>query len=149
VATAEQTYVEPSALSLLYIHQEGSRQMAHWRAITGGTLFVTHYGRVEVTNAICRAAFLGNLDEAGAAEALSDFVADFVNGRLEQADLLWRSALNLAGELSRAHTPKLGTRSLDLLHVACALELKLPYFLSFDQRQQKLAVATGLKLVRL
>jgi predicted nucleic acid-binding protein len=43
----------------------------------------------------------------------------------------------------------LGTRSLDIFHVACALELKSRYFLTFDQRQQKLASAVGLKTVRL
>jgi predicted nucleic acid-binding protein len=39
--------------------------------------------------------------------------------------------------------------SLDVLHVACALELKLPHFLTFDERQLKLAKAAGLKAVRL
>ena len=36
-------------------------------------------------------------------------------------DLLWRRALKHAAELSREHTPKLGTRTLDVLHVATAL----------------------------
>ena len=62
---------------------------------------------------------------------------------------VWRAALNRAAELSQNHTPKLGTRSLDVLHVACALELKLRHFLTFDERQQKLALAARLKLVRL
>ena len=44
-------------------------------------------------------------------------------------------------------TPTLGTRSLDVLHVACALELKLRHFLTFDTRQRQLAVAAGLKNV--
>jgi predicted nucleic acid-binding protein len=62
---------------------------------------------------------------------------------------LWRAALNHAAEMSQSHTPKLETRSLDVLHVACALEMKLRYFLTFDERQQKLATAAGLKLIRL
>lgn len=61
---------------------------------------------------------------------------------------VWRAALNRAAELSREHTPKLGTRSLDVLHIACALELKLPAFLTFDERQQRLASAVGLRLTR-
>jgi predicted nucleic acid-binding protein len=43
----------------------------------------------------------------------------------------------------------LGTRTLDVLHVASALELGRRQFLTFDLRQQELAVATGLKLVAL
>jgi hypothetical protein len=84
-----------------------------------------------------------------AAEALNDLEADFAEGRLQQADILWRSALNRAGELSRKFTPKLGARSIDVLHIACAMELKLRRFLTFDERQQQLAPLVGLKIVRL
>ena len=56
--TAAEVYVDPSALARLYIHQDGSREMAAWRARMRGALAVTHHGRTEVINAICRAAFL-------------------------------------------------------------------------------------------
>ena len=147
--TAEEVYVDASALARLYVHQEGSRSIAAWRAKIGGSLAVTHHGRGEVINAICRAAFLGHLDVGGMSEALADFAADFANGHLRKADVLWRAALNRAAELSQTHTPTLGTRSLDVLHVAFALELKLRHFLTFDERQRKLAAAAGLKPVRL
>jgi len=146
--TAEQVYVDPSALARLYIHQYGSREMAGWRARVRGALMVTHHGRTEVINAICRAAFLGQLSRGGLSEALSDFSSDFASGHLRQAEILWRAALNRAAELSERYTPKLGTRSLDVLHVACALELKLGYFLTFDARQQELAVSAAMKPVR-
>ena len=120
--TANEVYVDPSALSRLYLHQAGSREMAVWRAKISGTLAVTHHGRTEVVNAICRAAFLGQLDEPGLAGALANVSADFAVGHLSQADILWRAALNRAAELSKTHPPKLGTRSLDVLHVACAME---------------------------
>ncbi len=146
--TAEQVYVDPSALARLYTHCEGSREMAAWRARVAGILHVTHHGRTEVVNAICRARFLGHLDAAGCAEALGDLEEDFALGRHVQAELLWRAALDRASELSRLHTPDLGTRALDVLHVACALELRLPFFLTFDDRQRQLASAVRLKLVR-
>ena len=95
---------------------------------------VTHHGRTEIINAICRAAFQEELDLKGLSEALADFNSDFTSGHLRQADILWRAALNRAMELSQQYTPKLGTRSLDVLHVACALELKLRHFLTFDLR---------------
>ena len=147
--TADAVYVDPSALARLYIHQEGSREIAAWRAKLDGALAVTHHGRTEVINAICRAAFLGELGPDGLAHALSDFNSDFVSGHLKQADILWRAALNRAAELSQRHTPKLGTRSLEVLHVACALEMKLGHFLTFDIRQQRLAASAGLKPVRI
>lgn len=140
-------YVDPSGLARLYIHQAGSREMSAWRGRTSGTLAVTHHGRVEIINAICRAAFAGHLTEKGAGEALADFAVDFAEGRLRQAEILWRAALNRAAELAQHQTPILGTRSLDVLHVACALELKSRYFLTFDERQQKLASAVGLRTI--
>jgi hypothetical protein len=147
--TGGEVYVDPSALAGLYIHEAGSREICAWRTNLGGTLVVTHQGRTEIINAICRIACLGHLDQAGLTETLADFAADFANGRLQQADILWRGALNRAAELSQKHTPKFGTRSLAVLHVACALELKLRHFFTFDGRQQKLAAAAGLKLIRL
>ena|SRR5258708_611253 len=101
-----------------------------------------------MVNAICRTAFLGHLDELGMSEALADLDADFAEGRLQFADVLWRAALNRSAELSRKYTAKLGTRSLDVLHVACAQELKLRNFVTFDVGQQELAAAVGMKLVR-
>lgn len=147
--TAEEVYVDPSALCRLYLNQPGMRELAAWRRRVAGALPVTHHGRGEITNAICLAAFRGELSKTGLGEALADLEEDFVEGRLHQADLLWRAALARAADLSRTHTPSLGTRALDVLHVACALELKRKHFLTFDERQQKLAAAEGLKLVRL
>ena len=150
MATADQIYVDPSALACLYVHQhERSRQMVAWRAGVEGALTITHHGRTEITNALCRARFTGELDDQGLEDALSDFETEFAHGQLVQADILWRAALNRAAELSRTHTPALGTRALDVLHVACALELKLRHFLTFDDRQRKLAAAAGLKIVKL
>jgi len=69
----------------------------------------------------------------GALAALDD---DFAQGRYVQADLLWGAALIRAAKLGREYSRHLGTRSLDLLHVASALELGFSMFISFDIRQQ-------------
>ncbi len=150
MATADEIYTDPSALACLYLHQhERSRRMVAWRAGVQGALPVTHHGKTEIVNAVCLAVFRGELDEQGMELAIGDLESDFLHGHLRQADVLWRAALNRAVELSRAHTPRLGTRALDVIHVACALELKARHFLTFDERQQKLASASGLKIIKL
>jgi predicted nucleic acid-binding protein len=131
------------------LNQPGIRELSTWRRRMTGALPVTHHGRVEVTNAINLAAFRGEIDEEGRMEAANEFSGDFREGRLSRTDILWRAALDRAAELSQLYTRTLGTRAADVLHVACALELKLPRFLTFDDRQAKLATATGLKLIRL
>ena len=55
-------------------------------------------------------------------------------------------AFELCADLARRYGPKLGIRTLDSLHVACALELKAERFWTFDERQAKLAKARGLKM---
>jgi hypothetical protein len=121
--------------------------MSAWRARTKGALAITHHGRVEIVNGICLAAFRGDITPDALRDSLSSFEEDFVEGRYFHADLLWRATLRRAGELSREHTPSLGCRSLDVLHVASALELQLRMFVTFDRRQQQLARTVGLKVV--
>jgi predicted nucleic acid-binding protein len=146
-ANAENVYVDPSALLKLYLHEPESRAMTAWRARLRGPLAVTLFGRVELVNAIGLAAYRGLIPKAAHKAALAALDDDFAAGRCVQTDLLWRTVLRGAEELSRAQTPSLGTRSLDVLHVASALTLKRKYFLTFDQRQQKMARAAGLNLI--
>jgi predicted nucleic acid-binding protein len=76
-----------------------------------------------------------------------------MNARMEEHVLAGRwisvpipeNAFELCAELGRQYGPKLGVRTLDSLHVACALELKADRFWTFDERQAKLAKAKGLK----
>jgi predicted nucleic acid-binding protein len=56
---------------------------------------------------------------------------------------VWEKALVLA----RRHSAKLGTRTLDLLHVASALTLRPDAFYTFDKRQRKLAKAERLRVL--
>jgi predicted nucleic acid-binding protein len=140
-------YVDPSALLKLYVHQPESSAMSVWRSRIRGALLLTHHGHAEVVNGICLAAFRRDIGADALRDALASFEEDFVAGRYSRADVLWRSALRRAADLSREHTPELGCRSLDVLHVACALELDLRSFLTFDARQRQLARAVGLRLI--
>jgi hypothetical protein len=58
---------------------------------------------------------------------------------LDQANL-FRKAL----ELNRRYTARHQCRTLDILHVAAALELEARSLASFDLRQRKLAISAGL-----
>ena len=56
------------------------------------------------------------------------------------------SAFRRAREVSRKTTAQFGTRTSDLLHVACALELGAIGFDSFDKQQRRLAKSMNLTL---
>jgi predicted nucleic acid-binding protein len=55
------------------------------------------------------------------------------------------NAFEICAELGRRYASRLWMRTLDTLHVACALELKAERFWTLDERQKKLAKAQGLK----
>jgi predicted nucleic acid-binding protein len=148
VAIDSRVYVDPSALRALYVHDDRSRSFCAWRGRTRRPLPVTMFGRAELVNSIALAVFRNDIDEGTGRDAMADLEQDFEDGRLALTDLLWRLALERAADLSRVHTPTLGTRSLDVLHVASAQVLGCRGFVSYDERQLALAKAVGLKLVR-
>jgi predicted nucleic acid-binding protein len=147
VARAERTYVDPSALLKLYVHEPESAAMSGWRTRTAGALPISEHGRLEIVNGICLAAFRKTIDADAMRDALASFEEDLAEGRYSQADVLWRATLRRAGDISRKYTAALGCRTLDVLHVATAAELGLRTFVTFDGRQQRLARAAGLKVV--
>lgn len=84
--------------------------------------------------------------------SLTDADLIFDTLRRDRAEGLWHetaipeNAFEVCADLGRRYGPKLGMRTLDTLHVACALELKAERFWTFDERQAKLAKAQGMKL---
>jgi predicted nucleic acid-binding protein len=65
-------------------------------------------------------------------------------GLLIYSRVSWTDVFRLADELSDKHSGKEGQRTIDLLHVALALECGAKTFLSFDRRQRNLAKAANL-----
>ena len=107
-------------------------------------IWFTPLHRAECNHAIARLVFLRKLSAAEAQNLYRDMEHDQAVGVWVNAgvpDLVWGTCADLA----RRHGPRLGTRTLDTLHVACALELKAERFWTFDERQAKLAAAAGLK----
>jgi uncharacterized protein len=147
VATAEQFYVDPSALLKLYLHEPQSRAMVTWRIKQRGSLLITHHGRVEIINALGLALYRSIISATVHAAAMNAVQDDLTQGRNQLTDVAWRSVLNTAAEISRLYTPTTGCRTLDVIHVASAMELDLKRFVTYDQRQEQLAKAIGLKVV--
>lgn len=147
VATADQIYLDPGALRCAYVHEGRSRAFCAWRGRVRAGLPLTLFGRAELVNSIALAVFRRDITNAAGDAALRDLDEDIEHGRLYLADLLWRQALDRCVELSRVQTPKLGTRALDVLHVASAQALGCRRFVTYDGRQADLAKAVGLRVV--
>ncbi|MGA9670623.1 MAG: type II toxin-antitoxin system VapC family toxin [Terracidiphilus sp.] len=106
-------------------------------------IHLTPFSRCEVANAIHGQAFIGRLSSSQAQMAWKSFESDCAAGVWQSAPFpnrAWETCVDLA----RKHGPSLGVRTLDSLHVTCALELKAQKFWTFDDRQARLAEAVGL-----
>jgi predicted nucleic acid-binding protein len=101
-----------------------------------------------LVNSIMLAVFRKDIDREAGDAALNDLDEDLGAGRLHAVDLPWRRTLERATQLSRVHTAKLGTRTLDVLHVASGLELGCRVFVTYDARQATLAKTMGLRSTR-
>ena len=101
-----------------------------------------HYA--ECCHAIGQQVFQKNLSWAQAQKAYNDLDRDRASAVWVETELP-AEAFSICANLARRYTPKLSTRTLDTLHVACALELGAERFWTFDERQAKLAKAIGLK----
>lgn len=98
----------------------------------------------EWAHAIAQHLFRRVMNDAEAAEIDRQLEAD-KDGGVWIETAIPDQAFELCATLARRHGAKLGVRTLDSLHVACALELKADRFWTFDERQAKLARAEGLK----
>lgn len=136
-------YADSSFVVSLYLTDIHSPE-ARRRVQGAPPLILTALHRAEWAHALSQHQFRGTMTAEAARRANSQFASD-------EAASLWREAslpentFELCAELARRYGPKFGIRTLDSLHVSCALELKAEGFWTFDERQAKLAKAVGLK----
>lgn len=101
----------------------------------------------ECTSALHLKAFRGECSVAQANRALSDIAEDRRAGVLHSINPNWQAIWKRTTELAQSYAAITGCRTLDSLHVACALELGYVRFVSSDARQSKLAGHLGLEVV--
>jgi predicted nucleic acid-binding protein len=82
--------------------------------------------------------------ERAQANASLQALHDDVNSGLIVRRAVPAMAYERAIMLSQRHTRHLGTRGMEVLHVAIAAELGVDAFITFDLRQRRLARAAGL-----
>jgi predicted nucleic acid-binding protein len=135
-------YADSSFLVSLYTvdaHSAEARRRMAFKPI----VWPTPLNRTEIAQALYRQVFRGRITSSDASLAWKNFEEDCAARVWLLVDLpeqTWETCIGLAQRFG----PSLGVRTLDSLHVACALELKAERFWTFDERQAKLAEAAGL-----
>jgi len=100
----------------------------------------------ECASALHLKAFRGECSVAQANRALADMADDRRSGVLHTIHPDWQTIWSRTAHLAQSFAATTGCRTLDSLHVACALELGYVQFVSSDIRQSKLAREAGLSV---
>lgn len=136
-------YADSSVLVSLYI--EDAHSKAAERLLSSGErIWFTSLHYAECAHALAQQVFYRNLSAGDAQDAYDELEKDWKTD-------VWvvvptpETSFERCAHLARRYGPEIGMRTLDTLHVACAVELKAERFWTFDERQRKLAKAVGLK----
>jgi predicted nucleic acid-binding protein len=135
-------YADTSFLVSLYLPDANSAA-AQRRFRLDWQIPLTPFGESEIANAFELACSRRLLPGADVGRAWEEFRGDIQRGVFSLRPLP-AATFTRAQALSRQFTRRLGCRTLDVVHVAMALELNANGFCTFDSRQRKLALAAGI-----
>ena len=139
-------YADTSVLLSLYTADANHAAAVRLVTRIKTALPVTAFQRHELRNAVRLQVFRKDMTAQDRDAVLHTIAADLDAGFLVDAGVAWSAVFAEAEALSAAHTERLGTRDMDILHVASARAMGTRAFLTFDTRQRALAVAGGLKV---
>lgn len=141
------TYADTSFLFSLYATDSNSSKADAWRQDNPAPLPFTAFHRLELRNALSLALFQKRLTLFEIQAAWQELENDLAAGLLAVRDAVWSRVLEEAEVTAFNHTPVIGCRTLDVLHIATAKVIGSKEFCTFDARQSSLAGRLGLVVV--
>jgi predicted nucleic acid-binding protein len=138
------TYADTSFFFSLYATDANSPKADAWRQANPQPLPFTAFHRLELRNAFSLAVFQKRLTPQEDQAAWQEVENDLAAGLLVPRGGLWHRILREAEDIAQNHTPIVGSRTLDIIHVVTAKLLGVPEFCSFDMRQTTVASRVGL-----
>ena len=143
---AAEFYADSSFIVSLFRKDDNQVAANEFMAKSTPVLAVSPLNRIELRNALRNAQSFGEITEQERRAAFRQIESDLREGIFVHLAVDWTLAFRRVDELSEKYAADYGQRTIDLLQVAIALECGAKTFLSFDNRQRKLARAAGLKV---
>lgn len=141
------SYYDTGLLLKLYTNERDSEVVQEFVVRHREALVFTPIHHAECVSALRLKCFRGEAAEEEVAGALRDMDCDVAAGVLRTVPVDWDAAWMRCRILSDAHAASTGCRTLDALHVACALLLGVDLLVTADSRQATLARKAGLSVV--
>jgi len=138
-------YADTSFLFSLYVPDANSSSAAATMKRIKPPLLATDFAEFELTNALNWPIFRKELRASEEQAVLLSFSKDVHAGVIRVVPISAATFAH-ARRIARTQTRLLGTRALDVLHVASALVLRADSFCTFDKNQARLAAALGLRI---
>jgi len=138
------SYADTGFIVSLYKVETTSVAAARTMDALAAPVWLSPLGDLELRNAFQLSVFRGELSTEAAAQKRRLFEGDVANGVFVVLPVPGSALYAKAGDLADRYSACFGSRSLDLMHVATALLLGAERFLSFDERQRRVASAEGL-----
>jgi predicted nucleic acid-binding protein len=137
-------YFDTSLLVKIYVPEEGSERIIGFIEKNNSSLYLNQIQEFEFTNALSLKLFRKEISKIQCEHIKSKLAKDLSLNRIRRVMLNWIETVNSATLLSQKHTSEIGCRTLDILHVAAAIQSKFKYFLTNDPRQMTLAEKAGM-----
>lgn len=141
------TYIDTALFVKGFVLEADSPDAVAILESAGEPFIYSHLHELEIPNAIRLKRFRGEITKAQETAAIRTFRADVDAGRFERINYDLGAVFIRAEQLSAKYSGETGTRSLDLWHIAAALEAGCTSFASYDSRQRKAATLCGLAVV--
>ena len=138
-------YIDTSVLVKLYYPEPESKQLAEWIQKQKQPILFTQFHELEMTNAFALKVYRNEISEESLKVLHKIIKNDKTSGILKVVNPDWSEVLHEAIKISNSNSSDIGTRSLDIIHIASANILNCDTFLSNDKRQMSAALAIGLK----
>ena len=139
-------YIDTSVIVKLYIKEKYSHSVSEWVKKNNESIPLTSFIELEFTNALKLKQFRNEINRDDFHNIILKFQDHEKIGIYYRPPMDWIGVFAHAFDLSKKYTGDIGSRSLDILHVASALFLNTDKILTFDERQAQLASKVGFKL---
>ena len=139
-------YADTSVIVKLYIKEEHSRETSDWIKNNDEAIPLTLFHELEFTNAVKLKRFGHEMTQEEADLIFKKFEENEQRGVFYRPQINWTDVFARSLRLSKTHTTNTGSRSLDIIHVSSALSIGADRMVTFDERQSRLALASGLRI---
>lgn len=140
-------YLDSSALVKLYYPEPESETLQEWVFRNRPEILLSPIHTLEITNAMALKVSRGEVRAETFARWQLHFQRDQAEGVLTRYAPPWQFVLSDAERLAAEVSVRLGTRSLDMLHIALARLSGAELFMTNDARQGQAARECNLSVV--